>query len=51
MVKSGDISKEDLKELIDSGELTNDEIEALKAAGLYPEETEEEIQKTEDSSY
>lgn len=51
MVKSGDISEEDLKELIDSGELTNDEIEALKAAGLYPEESEEEIQKTEDSSY
>ena len=51
MVKSGEISPEELKMLIDADQLSEDEINELKAAGLYPEETAEDIQASEDEAY
>ena len=51
MVKSGEITPDELKMLIDADQLSDDEINELKAAGLYPEESAEEIQNQEDEAY
>ena len=51
MVRSGDLSEDDLKMLIDADQLSEDEINELKQAGLFPEESAEDIQNQEDEAY
>ena len=51
MVKSGEITPDELKMLIDADKLSDVEINELKSAGLYPEESAEEIQNQEDEAY
>ena len=48
LVKSGEISQEELKQMIEEDELTSEEIDELKNAGLYPEE---EIHKEDDNNF
>lgn len=51
LVKSGKILEDELKILIDAEELSDEEIQQLKDAGLYPEETAEEIANEDDSDF
>lgn len=51
LINSGQITQEDLKELIDLCELSDDEIELIRQEGLLPEESEEEIASADDNNF
>lgn len=51
MVRSGEISQEEIGMLIDAGQLSDEEIQELKDNGLFPGESAEDIQNSEDDAY